>query len=59
VKLPVILSAEEITRFFESVPKSQAAHHPVTAYAVGMRVSEVIHLNVTDIDRIAMSASHP
>ncbi|QQX87732.1 site-specific integrase [Cupriavidus necator] len=50
VKLPVILSAEEVTRFFESVPSLKQRTILMTAYAAGLRVSEVVHLQVTDID---------
>jgi site-specific recombinase XerD len=50
VKLPVILSAEEITRFLDSVPSLKQRTILMTAYAAGLRVSEVVHLKVTDID---------
>ncbi|MDT4786468.1 IS91 family transposase ISMno24 [compost metagenome] len=50
VKLPVILSAEEVTRFFESAPSLKQRTILMTAYAAGLRVSEVVHLQVTDID---------
>ncbi|WP_367395300.1 tyrosine-type recombinase/integrase [Cupriavidus sp. Agwp_2] len=49
VKLPVILSAEEVTHFFESVPSLKQRTILMTAYAAGLRVSEVVHLQVTDI----------
>ncbi|WP_454743904.1 tyrosine-type recombinase/integrase [Cupriavidus necator] len=60
VKLPVFLSAEEVTRFFESVPSLKQRTILMTAYAAGLRVSEVVHLQVTDIDsqrRVIVSAS--
>ncbi len=50
VKLPVILSFEEVTRFFESIPSLKQRAILMTAYAAGLRVSEVVHLKVTDID---------
>ncbi|MBB5420662.1 tyrosine-type recombinase/integrase [Paraburkholderia atlantica] len=50
VKLPVILSFEEATRFFESIPSLKQRTILMTAYAAGLRVSEVVHLKVTDID---------
>jgi site-specific recombinase XerD len=50
VKLPVILSFEEVTRFFESIPSLKQRTILMTAYAGGLRVSEVVHLKVTDID---------
>jgi integrase/recombinase XerD len=50
VKLPVILSFEEVTRLFESIPSLKQRAILMTAYAAGLRVSEVVHLKVTDID---------
>jgi integrase/recombinase XerD len=50
VKLPVILSPEEINTFFESVRSLKHRTILMTAYAAGLRVSEVVHLKVTDID---------
>ncbi|MEM5295613.1 site-specific integrase [Burkholderia sp. JPY481] len=50
VKLPVILSYEEVTRFFESIPSLKQRVTLMTAYAAGLRVSELVHLKVTDID---------
>ncbi|MFP3553019.1 site-specific integrase [Paraburkholderia sp. SIMBA_049] len=49
-RLPVILSLEEITTFFESIPSLKQRAILMTAYAAGLRVSEVAHLKVTDID---------
>jgi len=50
VRLPVILSLEEITTFFESIASLKQRTILMTAYAAGLRVSEVVHLKVTDID---------
>ncbi len=50
VKLPVILSLEEITTFFESIASLKHRTILRTAYAAGLRVSEVVHLKLTDID---------
>jgi len=50
VKLPVILSLEEITTFFESIASLKQRTILMTAYAAGLRVSEAVHLKVTDID---------
>jgi len=49
-KLPVVLSPGEVARFFEAVsfPKHRAIL--MTAYAAGLRVSEVVNLRVDDID---------
>ncbi|AJW97444.1 hypothetical protein BM43_4060 [Burkholderia gladioli] len=49
-RLPVVLSLEEITTFFESVASLKHRTILMTAYAAGLRVSEVVHLKVTDID---------
>jgi integrase/recombinase XerD len=49
-KLPVVLSLEEAKRFMACVshPKFKAAL--AVAYGAGLRVSEVVHLKVSDID---------
>jgi integrase/recombinase XerD len=49
-RLPVVLSLEEITTFFESIASLKQRTILMTAYAAGLRVSEVVHLKVTDID---------
>ena len=48
--LPVVLSQEEVCRFFESIPNLKHRAILMTAYATGLRVSEVTSLRVTDID---------
>jgi integrase len=50
VRLPVILSLEEITTFFESIVSLRQRTILMSAYAAGLRVSEVAHLKVIDID---------
>ena len=49
-KLPVVLSMEEVERFFAAIPCLRQRAMLVTAYAAGLRVSEVAHLKVADID---------
>jgi integrase/recombinase XerD len=49
-RLPVVLSLEEITTFFESIASLKQRTILMTAYAAGLRVSEVVHLKVSDID---------
>jgi len=49
-KLPVILSAEEVTRVLESAPNLKARAALSVAYATGLRPSEVVALKVGDID---------
>jgi integrase len=49
-RLPAVLSLEEITTFFKSIASLKQRTILMTAYAAGLRVSEVMHLKVTDID---------
>ena len=55
-KLPTVLSAEEIVRFLEAVSSLKSRVALTTAYAAGLRVSEVSALKVADIesDRMVM-----
>jgi site-specific recombinase XerD len=48
--LPVVLSPEEVLQFLRCVLNQE--HHAIltTCYAAGVRVSEAIRLNVSDID---------
>jgi site-specific recombinase XerD len=54
-KLPAILSRKEVARLFEATGNQK--HHTVlvTTYAAGLRVSEVVRLQLTDIDADRMS----
>jgi site-specific recombinase XerD len=49
-KLPEILSPEEVRRVIESTTNRRQRALLATTYAAGLRVSEVVHLRVTDID---------
>jgi integrase/recombinase XerD len=49
-KLPVVLSGEEVVRFLQAVPGLKARVALTTAYAAGLRLSEVVALEVRDID---------
>jgi hypothetical protein len=49
-RLPVVLSANEVVRFLESVPSLKARAALTAAYAAGLRVSEVTALRVADLD---------
>jgi site-specific recombinase XerD len=53
-KLPVVLSQEQVSRFFENLPNLKHRALIMTAYATGMRVSEVVSLRVADIDSSRM-----
>jgi site-specific recombinase XerD len=48
--LPVVLSPDEVARFFGAIRNIKHRALLMTAYAAGLRVSEVTHLQVTDID---------
>jgi integrase/recombinase XerD len=50
VKLPVILSREEVNHFLDCIASRKQRTILMTAYAAGLRVSEVVHLKVSDID---------
>jgi len=49
-KLPVVLSCEEVSRLFQAVTNLKHRAMLMTAYAGGLRVSEVTHLRVSDVD---------
>lgn len=49
-KLPVVLNCDEVVRFLEAVPSLKTRTALTTAYAAGLRASEVVGLKVRDID---------
>jgi integrase len=49
-RLPEILSAEEVARLLECVTDGKQHTILTTAYATGLRLSELCHLRITDID---------
>lgn len=49
-KLPVILSQEEVERFFEALGSLKHRAILMTAYGAGLRVSEAIALRIQDVD---------
>jgi integrase/recombinase XerD len=48
--LPVVLSRAEVFQFLQSITNIKYRTIFITAYAAGLRISEVIHLRVGDID---------
>lgn len=54
-KLPAILSREEVVRLFETTANQKHRTVLMTTYAAGLRVSEVVRLQLTDIDANRMS----
>ena len=48
--LPVVLTAEEVSRFLEAVRDPVYRVILTIAYAVGLRISEVVRLQVRDVD---------
>lgn len=49
-KLPVVLSAAEVVQFFAALRSLKYRTVLMTAYATGLRLSEVLHLRVSDVD---------
>jgi site-specific recombinase XerD len=49
-RLPVVLSRQELKQLFDSVDNLKHRTIFITAYAAGLRLSEVAHLRVSDID---------
>src|SRR5262249_15530885 len=53
-RLPTVLSIEEVTQLLEAARPDRERILLQTAYACGLRVSELLHLQVTDIDSARM-----
>jgi len=49
-KLPIVLSLDEVMQFFNAVESTKHRVILMTAYAAGLRVSEVTQLKLTDIE---------
>src|SRR6202034_3333622 len=49
-KRPIVLSADEVVRFLEAVSSLKSRVALTTAYAAGLRASEVVGLKAGDID---------
>ena len=52
--LPIVLSTDEVARFLAGVPNLKHRMALTTAYAAGLRVSEVVRLKIADIDSARM-----
>jgi integrase/recombinase XerD len=50
--LPKVLTADELTAFFAALRKAKYRALFMTCYAAGLRLGEVCHLRVTDIDSV-------
>ena len=53
-KLPAILSREDVERLIAHAPSLKYRTMLLTAYAAGVRLNELIHLRVSDIDATRM-----
>jgi integrase/recombinase XerD len=53
--LPVVLSQEEVRQLFAAIRRLKTRALLMTIYAAGLRVSEVVHLQVSDIDSARMA----
>ncbi len=49
-RLPVVLSLEEAARFFQAISNLKHRALFMVAYDAGLRVAEIVHLRVEDID---------
>ena len=56
-RLPVILSPDELVRFFKAANNLKHRVILMTTYAAGLRLSEVCRLQVEDIDSAAWSST--
>jgi len=54
-RLPIILSREEVRRFLDCPRRIKTRALLMTLYATGLRVSELVHLKVRDIDSQRMT----
>jgi len=53
-KLPVVLGTDEVVRFLEAVPSLKCRAALTTAYAAGLRASEVTRLEIANVDSSRM-----
>ena len=50
-RLPVVLSKEEVARFFKAIPALKHRTILMLAYGAGLRIGEAVRVRVGDIDR--------
>ena len=50
-RLPVVLSVEEVARFFKAIPSLKHRTILMLAYGAGLRIGEAVRVRVCDIDR--------
>lgn len=50
LQLPSVLAAEEVVKLFKSISNLKHRAILMTGYAAGLRVSEIVHLRVSDVD---------
>jgi integrase/recombinase XerD len=53
-RVPVILSVEEVARLLAAVPTLRERAAMELAYGGGLRLSEILHLKITDVDSTRM-----
>ena len=50
-RLPVVLSKDEVARFFKAIPSLKHRTILMLAYGAGLRIGEAVQVRVSDIDR--------
>jgi integrase/recombinase XerD len=50
-RLPVVLSVQEVARFFKAIPSLKHRTILMLAYGAGLRIGEAVRVRVADIDR--------
>ena len=50
-RLPVVLSVQEVARFFKAIPSLKHRTILMLAYCAGLRIGEAVRVRVSDIDR--------
>lgn len=50
-KLPIVLSVQEVARFFKAIPSLKHRTILMLAYGAGLRIGEAVRVRLSDIDR--------